>query len=341
MPDLIIPEDDASHEALQVYVGNVLEEFIQALEPAMRKAKLSPGDFRKGLAQIQVRAVELAAVAHRAIVDGVPFKRAVRDFDTYPLLATVYNSAHDIVKDGLPPDLRHLMMEFKKGMPHEVIEAIRRSLAVAVLQHKDSIVGSFGRFLFFLATRLNLTLAYNSCQHDSVAIGLDDELDAQAEQSVSDFFAESDLLDQPVRPLHMMVGLACQRALPLIDELTERYMALEKKVLELQQFRASVEEKISKMDAATGLIVRKMVNDWDKDNRLQLFGDDSQPRMTFQRLRAMHPAALGHMSDDALHMRAYRIRTKALAGDEDDLQRKGVRMIDLLLEDIDDEGEGK
>jgi len=341
MPDLIVPEDHASHEALQTYVGNVLEEFIQALAPAMRKAKLSPDDFRKGMVQIQVRALELAAQAHRATVDGVPFKQAVHDFDTYPLLSMVYHSAHDIVKDDLPPDMRRFLMQYMKDIPHGVIEATRRSLAVAALQHKDNLVGSFGRFLFFLATRFNLTLAYHPCHHDSVAIGFDDELDEQAERSMTDFFAQTDLLDQPVRPLHMMVGTACQRALPLIDDLTDQYMALEKRVLDIQQVRAGIEERIANMDAATGLIVRKMVNDWDEDNLLELFGGDDQPRMTFQRLRAMHPAVLGHLSDDALNMRAYRIRTKIQEGEEDSLQRKGVALIDLLLEEADQDGEDK
>ena len=167
--------------------------------------------------------------------------------------------------------------------------------------------------------------------HGTTASGLVDELDSEAERAVERYLSQPDLLELETDPLEVMVEFACDRLLPLVDDLTALVKQLEAEIREPYELRAKLEAELSDVDVGDALLIKKHAD--DRLPELGVFGDN-QPRMTNQRLRGMHPVPFEGKTDDAMNMRLDRIKKTVEKRGLKSLKRKGPTILELLRDEL-------
>jgi hypothetical protein len=314
---------------LENRLQDVMETLAAIVEPAMEDAGISTKDFHVGLQQLSVGAIELAAQAHRARTSGIPFTEAVHDYDGFPLLCKVYNSTLDLLDLSLPPDLQRFMRAFIDRTPAEFPPDFYHYVAVSAARFEGDLLGSLADFFLFIGVRVKLSVIQKVDPHEATRSGVLDELDREAERAVRLFMSQPDLLEETIEPLQSMVALACDRLLPVIDDLAGLYGQLDVESQKPYDLRAKLEAELADIDVGDALLIRKYAS--DRLPSLGIFGDN-QPRMTNKSLRGMHPVVFSGKSDDAMNMQLDRLKKKFETNGLKSLKRKVPTILDLLRE---------
>jgi hypothetical protein len=314
---------------LQDRLQDVFETLAAIVEPAMEEAGLATEDFQVGLQQLSVGAIELAAQAHRAVTSGIPFAEAVHNYDGFPLLCKVYHSTLDLLDLSLPPDLQRFVRSFIKRTPSDFPPDFYHYVAVSAARFQGDLLGSLADFFLFVGVRVKLSVIQKVDPHEATRSGVTDELDREAERAVRLFMSQPDLLEETIEPLQSMVALACDRLLPVIDDLAGLYGQLDAESQKPYDLRAKLEAELADVDVGDALLIRKYAS--DRLPNLGIFGDN-RPRMTNKSLRGMHPVVFGGKSDDAMNMQMDRVKKKFDSNGLKSLKRKVPTILDLLRE---------
>lgn len=290
--------------------------FLRFARDSGLAAIVGPREMMDGIREMGARLAQIAADAHAAEREGVPFAEAVEDVFGYPHLVRFFREIDSFLQTPLPGPLAQWLERYLAAPELPIAEVMRSALVESAASPHVTPARALPRFLLFLGVWMNLRVLYLRHANEMIKQGIMPELlPVLAEDVMREWVGDPIPAGPGFRPYRVLVAAAMGALAKHADELRGALLITQDEIV-----RAEAEALFAKLEAEDAILLRNAA--------AEQFGEQ---RLDVERLRELYPQTLGQKTRAALDKKLQRLRDRFREGGVAAVVARDRRFVDVIF----------